>query len=47
MWQILGQTLSDIEQEKVIKEATEFTNNLHLSDNKYPVGETAIPPVDP
>ena len=29
---VLGQNLSDIEQEKVIKEARKFVNILNLSD---------------
>lgn len=44
---VLGQILSDIEQEKIIKEARKFVSNLHLSDNKYPIGETVDPPMDP
>lgn len=37
---VLGQTVSDVEQEKVTKEARKFANNLHQSDNKYHIGET-------
>ena len=33
---VLGQTLSDTEQEKLIKEARKFANNLHLSYSKSP-----------
>ena len=44
---VLRQTLSDLEQEKVIKEADKFANNLHLSDTQCPTGDSAVPPVDP
>ena len=44
---VLGQILSDIEREKGIKEARKSADNLHLSDNKYLTGETAVPPMDP
>ena len=44
---ILGQTLSDTEKEKVLKEAHNFVDSLHLSSSKYPVGETAISNMDP
>ena len=43
---VLGQTLSDFEQEKVIKKARKF-NNLYFSDSKYLIGETAVPPMAP
>ena len=42
---VLRQTLSDLEQEKVIKEARKITNNLHRSDSKYTIGES-VPPVE-
>ena len=42
---VLRQTLSDLEQEKVIKEARKITNNLHQSDSKYTIGES-VPPVE-
>ena len=40
---ILGQTLSDREKEKVLKEAHNFADSLHLSSSKYPVGEPPFP----
>lgn len=33
---ILGQTLPDTEQKRVLKEARKYANDLHLSDTKYP-----------
>ena len=44
---VLRPTLSDLGQEKVIKEADKFANNLHLSSSKYPLGELAVLQVDP
>ena len=44
---IRGQTLSDPEQERVIKEARKFASTLHLSDTKFPIGETAFLSTDP
>lgn len=44
---ILGQFLSDTEQKRVLREARRCANSLHLSDPKYPIGETAVPPRDP
>ena len=43
----LGQTLSDTELERVKKEARKFADSLHLSNPKYPIGETVVLPVDP
>lgn len=42
---VLRQTLSDLEQERVIKEVRMITNNLHSSDSKHPTGES-VPLVD-
>ena len=42
---VLGQTLSDLEQGKVIRETMKFGNNVHLPDNKYPIRESAVLPV--
>lgn len=44
---IVGQTLSGTEHERVFQEARRYANGLHLSDFKYPIGETAVPSRDP
>ena len=44
---ILNQTLSDTDIERVKREAKKFADGLHLSDTKYPTGETAVPSTDP
>lgn len=41
---VLGQTVSDVEQEKVTKEARKFANNLLQSDNKYHIGTSNCGP---
>lgn len=47
MWKdpmiILGQTLLDTKQERNLQEARKYANGLHLSNPKYPIGETAVP----
>lgn len=43
---ILGQTLSDTEQERVIREARKFAISYHLTDPTYPIRETAGPSAD-
>ena len=51
MWKdimvIFSQTLSDPEHARVLKEAQRYATGLHMSSNKYPVGETAVPSSDP
>ena len=51
MWKdimvIFSQTLSDPEHARVLKEAQRYAMGLHMSSNKYPVGETAVPSSDP
>ena len=51
MWKdimvILCQTLSDPEHARVLKEARRYATWLHMSSDKYPVGETAGPSSDP
>ena len=44
---IFSQTLSDPEHARVLKEAQRYATGLHMSSNKYPVGETAVPSSDP
>ena len=44
---ILNQTLSDTDTEQVEREAKRFTDGLHLSGTKYPIGKTASPSIDP
>ena len=41
---IFSQTLSDPEHPRVLKEAWRYAMGLHMSSDKYPVGETAVPP---
>ena len=42
-----SQTLSDPEYARVLKEAQRYAMGLHMSSNKYPVGETVVPSSDP
>ena len=44
---IFSQTLSNPEHTRVLKEAQRYATGLHMSSNKYPVGETAVPSSDP
>ena len=44
---IFSQTLSDPEHARVLKEAQRYAMGLHMSSNKYPVGEIAVPSSDP
>ena len=44
---IFSQTLSDPEHTRVLKEARRYETGLHLSSDRYPVGETAVPSSDP
>ena len=39
---VLGQTLSDLEQEKVIREAQKFADTFQLSNSKHSIGENSI-----
>ena len=43
----ISQTLSDSECARVLKEAQRYAMGLHMSSDKYPVGETAVPSSDP
>ena len=51
MWKdimvIFSQTLSDPEHTRVLKEARRYATGLHMSSDRYPVGETAVPSSDP
>ena len=51
MWKditvIFSQTLSDPEHTRVLKEARRYAPGLHMSSDRYPVGETAVPSSDP
>ena len=47
MMVLFSQTLSDPEHARVLKEAQRYATGLHMSSNKYPVGETAVPSSDP
>ena len=38
---IFSQTLSDPEHTRVLKEARRYATGLHMSSDRYPVGETA------
>ena len=40
---IFSQTLSDPERTRVLKEAWRYATQLHMSSDKYPVGETVVP----
>ena len=44
---IFSQTLSDPEHARVLKEAQRYAMGLHMSSDKYPVGETAVPSSGP
>ena len=44
---IFSQTLSDPEHTRVLKEARRYATGLHISSDRYPVGETAVPSSDP
>ena len=44
---IFSQTLSDPEHARVLKEARRYATGLHMSNNKYPVGEATVPSSDP
>ena len=44
---IFSQTLSDPEHARVLKETQRYATGLHMSSNKYAVGETAVPSSDP
>ena len=44
---IFSQTLSDTEHTRVLKEAQRYATGLHMSSDKYPVGETTVPSLDP
>ena len=44
---IFSQTLSDPEHTRVLKEAQSYATGLHMSSDRYPVGETAVPSSDP
>ena len=44
---IFSQTLTDPEHARVLKEAWSYAMGLHMSSNKYTVGETAVPSSDP
>ena len=44
---IFSQTLSDPEHARVLKETQSYAAGLHMSSDKYPVGETAVPSSDP
>ena len=43
---VFSQTLSDPEHARVLKEAQRYAMGLHMSSNKYPVGEIAVPSSD-
>ena len=51
MWKdimvICSQTLSDPEHTGVLKEAQRYAMGLHMSSDRYPVGETAVPSSNP
>ena len=44
---IFSQILSDSEHARVLKEAHRYAMGLHMSSDKHPVGETAVPSLDP
>ena len=44
---IFSQTLSDPDHTRVLKEARRYAMGLHMSSDRYPVGETAVPSSDP
>ena len=44
---IFSQTSSDPEHARVLKETRSYVTGLHISSDKYPVGETVVPSSDP
>ena len=44
---IFSQTLSDPEHTRVLKEARRCAMGLHMSSDRYPVGETVVPSSHP
>ena len=44
---ISSQILSDPEHTRVLKEARRYATGHHMSSDRYPVGETAVPSSDP
>ena len=44
---VFSQTLSGPEHARVLKEARRYATGLHMSNNKYPVGEATVPSSDP
>ena len=44
---IFSQISSDPEHARVLKEARSYVTGLHISSDKYPVGETVVPSSDP
>ena len=44
---IFSQTLFDPEHTRVLKGARSYATGLHMSSDKYPVGQTAVPSSDP
>ena len=44
---ICSQTLSDPEHTGVLKEAQRYAMGLHMSSDRYPVGETEVPSSNP
>ena len=44
---IFSQTLSDPEHTRVLKEAQRYATGLHMSSDRYPVGETGVPSSGP
>ena len=44
---IFSQPLSDSEHASILKEARRCVTGLHMSSDKYLVGETAVPSSDP
>ena len=51
MWKdimvIFSQTLSNPQHSRVLKEARRYATGLHMSSDRYPVGETAVPSSHP
>ena len=44
---VFSQPLSDPEHASILKEAQRYASGRHMSSDKYPVGETAVPSSDP
>ena len=44
---VFSQILSDPEHARVLNEAQRYAMGLHMSSDKYAVGETAVPSSDP